>query len=27
VVDPESNFSTGAYPLTSNYNFGIDISF
>ena len=27
IVDPESNFSTGAYPLTSSYNFGIDVSF
>ena len=27
IVDPESNFSTGAYPLTSTYNFGIDVNF
>lgn len=27
IVDPESNFSTGAYPITRNYNFGLDVSF
>lgn len=27
VVDPESNFSTGAYPVTKTYNFGLETSF
>jgi len=27
AVDPESNFSTGAYPITKNYNFGIEVNF
>lgn len=27
AVDPESDFGTGAYPITRNYNFGLDLNF
>lgn len=27
LVDPESQFGTGGYPPTKNFNFGVDVSF
>jgi len=27
AVDPESNFSTGSYPITKSYNFGLEVNF
>jgi hypothetical protein len=27
VIDPESNFGTGNYPVTQNFNFGLEVNF
>lgn len=27
VIDPESNFGTGSYPTTRNFNFGLEVTF